>query len=89
MNPIADDGPAVDDAYPRDARGRPYDPKRVPAALFAPAGDAERPRSECELHRPLRVYHRETAARHEFYSAGDTGSEVIVTDLAVPLCAWR
>lgn len=89
MIPITDDGPTTDDAYPRDARGRPYDPKRVPAPLLAPAGDAGRSRSERELHRPVRVYHRKTSTGYEFYSAGDTGDEVIVTDLALSLRAWN
>lgn len=50
MSPITDDGPTTDGAYPRDARGRPYDPKRVPAPLLMPADDAERPRPERDLH---------------------------------------
>jgi hypothetical protein len=89
MNPITDDGPATDDAYPRDARGQPYDPRRVPAPLLAPSGDVEDPHTDGDLHRPLRVYHRETSTGYEFYSAGDTGDEVIVTDVAVPLRARR
>lgn len=88
MNPITDDDPVTDDAYPRDARGRPYDPRRVPAPLFASTGDVDAC-TDREFHRPLRVYHRERSAGYEFYSAGDTGDEGIVTDVAVPLCAWR
>jgi hypothetical protein len=89
MNPITDDSPTSDDAYPRDARGRPYDPKRVPALLLASASDAEHRHSDCDLHQPLRVYHRETSTGYEFYSAGDTGDEVIVTDVTVSLRSWR
>lgn len=90
MSIITDDGPTTDDAYPRDARGRPYDPRRVPAPLFAPAtATTARGRPDRGLHQPLGVYYRETQSGYEFYSAGDSGDEVIVTDVAVSLRAWR
>lgn len=91
MSTITDDGPTTAGAYPRDAQGRPYDPKRVPASLLAPdtADGTDHRRSEHDLHQPLRVYHRETSTGYEFYSAGDTGDEVIVTDVTVSPRSWR